>query len=234
MSGSTLLTLRTRVRDLLNEPTAAFWTNAQLNRYIKQACDRYYGVYSKIVPEFGNMTSDITYTASAESVTVTISTWTFKEALFLEDRTNSQPGTTIPFADSLEALWEKHRQMGDSTVAGEPVVAYLTHKQDITTGVVSETLTVYLAPYPVGSKTLRLHYRAEPADISGGDTYTTGLPLHWDDPVVFQACIYARMQEEKPNLDVLYQELKRAEESAYSLSGNYRRNMARVRWDGDD
>lgn len=235
MSGSTLSTLRTRVRDLLNEPTAAFWSDAQLNRYIASASNRYHGLLVQRDPNFALIAQDITYTASATSVKVTIGdSMLFKEAVLLEDRTYCTPGVPIPKADSLEDLFLAYRYVGDSTVAGEPAKYFVTVQQTIATGVVTEDLYLWLAPYPSAARTVRLHFRAFPNLISGGDTYTTGLTQQYDDCVVLQATIYAKLQEEKPNLGNLQTELDKAERYAARLTNPMTRNSARVRWESDE
>ena len=62
----TLLTIRTMVRDLLDEPTASFWTDSQLNRYINQAKDRVWNRVKALNEDYW----DISRTSQDGSLTI--------------------------------------------------------------------------------------------------------------------------------------------------------------------
>jgi hypothetical protein len=225
-TGSTLATLRTAVRDLLNEATAGFWTDAQLNRYLGRSRDRYYRKLVVQDPSFGKQTKDITYTAGAESVLLAIDD--FREAIMLEDRTGGGPGFQIPFADSLEQLYSRYSITTTGSNAGVPEMAFLQNTQTGSTTTLTQSLYLHLAPYPSGARSLRLHYRAHPVAFTGGDTYTSGMPSEWDDCIVIQAAIWARMQEEKPNLEDLLLSLEKAEYEARKTTISLKRGNDHV------
>lgn len=234
MDGSTLLELRTHLRRILNEPSPGFWTNADLNAYIKKACDKYYSIYQSKVPEFGRIEYDITYPASSENYDISESDWCFREALMLEDRTNGTPGIQIPIVNSIDKVLRANSDISTDTYFGTPQIAYVEHTQDISSGVVSNTLTIWLSPVPASSRTLRLHIRAVPADISTSDTNTTGLPVIFDNAIVLQAAAFARLQEQNSEVGMLMQELERAEEFVSNQIKPYAREASRVVFESDD
>ncbi len=51
----TLSELRTAVRDYIDEPTASFWSNAQLNRFINRAKDRVWTEVRKLKADYFNL-----------------------------------------------------------------------------------------------------------------------------------------------------------------------------------
>lgn len=234
MDGSTLLSLRTDLRRLLNEPTASFWSDADLNAYIQKACNKYYAIYQSLVPEFGMIQYDITYPSGAESYAISESDWSFREAIRLEDRTNQTPGVVIPITNSLEALLRAHGVQNENTQTGLPTLAYVGHAQSVSSGTVSNELTIWIAPKPSGTLSLRLHIRALPADISAGDSNTVGLPQVFDAPIILQAAAFARIQEQNSDVGQLNQELARAEEFMYSQIRPYAREAGQVVWESDD
>lgn len=236
MDGSTLLQLRTYLRRLLNEPTAAFWSDADLNEYIRRACDKYYSIYQARVPEFGIIEYSVTYTASAKSVKITETDWSFREAISLEDVTSSDPGIPIPIVNSMEFFSRAGSSEMDVTTGyqASQTIAHISHEQSINTGIVSNDLVIRLIPVPGTTLNLKLKIRALPADITGGDSYTCGLPQIFDTPIVLQAAIFAKLQEQNPDTGQLSAELARAEQFLYTQIRPYGREAAVVSFVSDD
>ena len=235
-TGATLSALRTRLRDLLNEPTAGFWTDAQLNRYLATAYKRFYLEAIKLNPDFATRYYDITYTAGAASVNVSITdSFICREVYGMEDRTTSTPGPMMQQAESLEELHSCYANEPATVISGFPAKWYLKNVESTAAGVITQQLTIYVAPYPASAMTLRMHYRAEPQELSTADTYTTGLSAEWDECVVYGALVLARMQEENSGGAQSAQTMVEASfVNAARLTRPIMRNSARVRYYPDD
>jgi len=201
MSGnSTLAQVLAEVRDMLNEPTASnsFWSDAQLNRYIKNAHRDYWRKWCRYKPEFGSRTKDATYTAAAESVDVSFSADEgFPSTVdFCEDRTDVQPGPHIPWADSMDDLTRYYNQLGDTSLLSNwAAKVFGTIAQSASSGVQTNVFRLFLAPIPSGARSLRLHYQAEPYQMTAA-THTTGLPDVVEQCIIIKTAILARAQEE--------------------------------------
>jgi hypothetical protein len=196
MSNSALSTVRGVVRTRLNESTATFWSNADLNKHIQTAYNTYFGMYLNKNPRLARQSADVTYTASAESVTVTTTGYSIGKIVLVEDRTDIQPGIPLEEADSMwNVINESVEPDSSDTPTGDPSKWYFVRSSSTATGVISLTQTLYLSPVPGSARSLRIHYMAEPQSLAG-DTYTTGLPDIYEECVVSGACVLAKIQEQ--------------------------------------
>ena len=200
MSNSTLTVILADVRSMLNEPIASnsFWTDDQLKGYIRRAHRDYWRKWCRYKPEHGSRTKDATYTASAESVDVTFSADEGFPATVdrCEDRTDVQPGVKIPWADSMEALTHYYNQLGDTALLSNwPARVFGEIAQSASSGVQANVFRLYMGPIPASSRSLRLHYQAEPYPMTL-TTHTTGLPGVVEECIIIKSAAYARAQEE--------------------------------------
>lgn len=216
MSNAALSVLRTRLRAILNESTAGFWSDANLNIYIAMAVAKYHDWWTRHNPHWGKSTIDVTYTASAESVTITVSTGNEIMLVdYIEDRTNAQPGPHIDLVNTKEELADHYGVYNDTSWDGIPLVAYIeVVEAEAVAGVKTHTYTIFLAPKPGSAHSLRLHTRRRPPALTS-DTHTSGLPDIVEECVVLHAAMLARSQEESPP-GGLVQLLEMAERGAIS------------------
>ncbi|MBW2704146.1 MAG: hypothetical protein JRF33_25280 [Deltaproteobacteria bacterium] len=230
--NSTLADILAEVRDLLNEPTASnsFWADSQLKRYIKNSHRDYWRKWARKKPEFGSRQKDFTYTASAEYVDVS---FTDDEGFpatvdYCEDRTDMQPGTKIPWADSMEALTHYYNQLGDTVLLSNwPARIFGTIHQSASSGVQTNVFRTHVAPIPSGSRSMRLHYQAEPYQLTAL-THTTGLPDVVEQCIILKAASIARAQEEATD-EPFRLLLDEAEKEMISSSRPLRKGPKRVR-----
>ena len=199
MSNAALSVLRTRLRALLNEATAGFWTDANLNIYLAMAAAKYHDWWTRHSPHWGKSSIDVTYTASAESVAITVSTGNEIMLIdYVEDRTTTQPGPRIDLVNTKDELAGNYGIYNDTSWDGIPLVAYVeVVEAEAVAGVKTHAYTIYLAPKPSGAHSLRLHTRRRPPALTA-DTHTSGLPDIVEECVVLHAAMLARSQEESP------------------------------------
>ena len=101
---ATLLELRTRVRDYLDEPVAAFWTDAQLNNWINQA---YFFAYMEFVQAFENYFATVVYqniTAGVDTYALPVNFDKFRLLERVIDNTVTIPLQELPITQNLVSL----------------------------------------------------------------------------------------------------------------------------------
>ena len=236
MAGNnTLATLRGNVRDYLNEPvsSSSFWSDAQLNKYINFAYRKYADKWTRIQPQWGKRTVDITFPADSEYTDLDSSTWLYggpwRLDSFIEDRTYGQPGYRIPWANSKEELFKYYNGIRDELVVGTNLVAWI---EEFLTGTGTSVLRLYLAPKPGSSRSLRLHFQVAAEELSS-DTDTTKLPTCVEECVELDAVIRARgIQEEAPPQAITLAKtmLAEAEREMKAFARQFQRGPSRVRF----
>jgi len=215
MSNSARSALRTKVRNLLNEPTAGFWSDAVLNDFLQNAYDHYYREYVELNPEHGRRYHDFTYTGSAEYTDLTTTGYDIEQILQVEDRTDSQPGSLLEQSDSLGQLIRDANEYAALSVTSNTGFKWAFEKiESISSGVVTVTERIYFAPVPTAARSIRIHVQCAPQVLSG-DTYTTGLPEFVERCIILMAAMDARLMELNPNLGNLPMLLEQAEQRMY-------------------
>jgi|MudIll2142460700_1097286.scaffolds.fasta_scaffold432715_2 hypothetical protein len=230
MSNSALSVIRAKVRRLLNEATAEFWSDAVLNDFIQNSFDHYYRAYTEINPEFGRKYEDITYTASAEYYDITATGGDIESILFVEDRTNYQPGPKLQQATSLVELQKVSYPAIYTSLS--PCFWYFEKVESITTGVVTIKNRLYLGPKPGSAKSLRLHVQAGPQPLAG-DAYTTGMPDFVERCIILGAAIDAKLMEASPNIRGFQELLMQAEQRLMNHSNRIGRGNNFMDYDPD-
>jgi hypothetical protein len=236
-TGMTLLAARTKLRVYLNETAVAFWSDNDLNMFIADAAKEYWSKLTKQNPDFGHKYYNATYPASTESVMVTpTAPWLIKEVTAIEDRTTRQPGVLITPCSSLSELRQYYPTQSNETgvLTGIPTKYYVDYVVSETSGVISQAFTIYAAPYPISSLSLRVHFIAEPLTMVSDD-HTTGLTDDWDKCVIFRAGGDAAISEgDSERLAVFKFRLQEAENMALANTRPLIHGNSSVTWDGDD
>lgn len=235
MGNSTLSTIRGVLRTRLNESTAGFWSNANLNTHLQTAYSKHFNRYLNKNPRLARQTADVTYTALAESVTVTTTGYSIGRIILVEDRTDIQPGVPLEEADSFwNVVNESVEPDASDNPTGDPNKWYFVRSSSTATGVISLTQTLYLSPVPGSARSLRIHYMADAQSLSA-DTYTTGLPDDYEECVVAEAAVLAKIQEQVAPvvLQVYRDQLQNAEAMVRENSRGLSRGPTRIRFYDD-
>jgi hypothetical protein len=235
MSNSTLSAIRGRVRTRLNEPTPGFWTNANLNEHIQSSYVSEFGLYLRKNPKLAAQTVDLSYTALAESMTLTTTGYTVGRITLVEDRTTIQPGVVLDEAETKAGVvTEAADPEALTNPTGTPSRWYFERQSSATTGVLTITQKLFLSPVPGSTRSLRIHYAAEAQALSG-DTYTTGLPDDYEEALICGACVLAKIQEQVPPgiLQGFRDQLKEAETRIRENAGGPARGPGRIVYHDD-
>lgn len=230
MSNSTLSTMRGVLRTRLNEPTAGFWSNTDLNRHLQTSYNLYYLLYLRKNPRLAEQTTDVTYTSGAESAAVTVSGYTIGKIVLVEDRTDIQPGVVLEEADSKWGVVAEAVEPDSSdNPTGDPSKWYYVKTSAATTGVIAVAGKLYLTPVPGSTRTIRIHFQAE-AQTLAGDTYTTGLPDEYEECVICYASVLAKIQEQVPPgvLSIYQDQQAKAEQKIRELAQGVSRGPGRI------
>ena len=148
---STLVTIRTNVRTEIQEPTAAFWTDSEINRFINEACD---DLVEAARVEVGPST--ITAVAGTESYALPVD---FGRTRFVERETNVGSGLYTP----LRAAELADRRSEKSIPSG-----YFIFNGNI-----------YLTPTPDNAYKIRVwYYAAHVTLVNDSDTPTFPARFH--------------------------------------------------------
>ena len=215
MSNSTLLTLRTKLRDLINaEDDTEFFTNARLNRQLQDAYGTYYRRYVEMSPQYGQRTVEFTFPAEEQYYDVVTSGHTIEQVEVVEDKTDIDPGYPLVRADSKRQIlgdqslfyetlvphWEGSGTVynaEDSYPRGPSIRFWFEKTEADTDGVITITQRIWLGPRPTINRELEVFYQAGPQALTD-DTYTTGLPDFVERPLLYYAAILCRTIEEPP------------------------------------
>ncbi|HYE59337.1 MAG TPA: hypothetical protein VD948_12570 [Rhodothermales bacterium] len=196
--------LRTAVRDNLDESTASFWTNAELNRFINRAKDKVWVEVRKLKLDFfekslastaGSQTIlGETYDPTNLRVTVGGSTMTlppdFHELKYLEVITSGHEDVVFRYLDLANPLFRRLRAMTDNTAPSE-------FRFDVYGTSYSNQILVY-APKSDTLLDTRLFYVYKPADLSA-DADELDMP----DPLYIAVEEYATTRAQLKDRDEL-------------------------------
>jgi len=230
VSNSALSAMRGVLRTRLNEPTAGFWSNADLNKHLQTAYSTYYALYLRKNPRLAEQYSDVTYTSGAESVAVTVTGYTIGKIALVEDRTDIQPGVVLEECDSkMGVVAEAVGPDSSDNPTGDPAKWYYVKSSAATTGVIAVAGKLYLTPVPGSTRTIRIHFQAEAQSLAG-DTYTTGLPDEYEECVICHAAVLAKVQEQVPPgvLSIFQDVLGKAEQKLRELAQGVSRGPGRI------
>lgn len=233
MSGNrTLSSLLTDLRALLNEPSAGFWTDTQLKQYLRMAHRNYYAKYASAAPELLAQEATVTYTANARNIDLSVEP-PIDRIFSIEDRTSTasnQTGYVFREAGSYEELLAVQGSGLDYGYgySGAPAIYWLEDAETMSSGVVTVTQRLWIAPIPGSSRSLYIRYQAQPSEFDD-DNDTSGLPEHVEQCILLQAGVYARTQEENQGgIAVLKAMLADAEDTMRKLSRARRRGPGRI------
>lgn len=201
MAGNnTLSTLLTELRDILNEPTAGFWTDSQLTRYLKRAHRKYFDLWTSLAPSRNTNESTVTYTANSRYIELSLDP-PISRIVSIEDRTNATnntAGSMLKPAESYEQILQLSYDNAELSISGTdayPAVYWLEEFESDSSGVKTVTQRLWLAPVPGGSRTLLIRYLPAPSNFDSSSD-TSGLPERVEECILLKAAIYARLQEE--------------------------------------
>lgn len=204
MAGNnTMSTLLSELRNILNEPSAGFWTDSQLQTYLKRAHRKYYERWLSFAPARNTRELSVTYTGGSRYVDLSADP-AIGKIVKVEDRTNatsSSSGAEISPAGSLDDLLRlSYGEVDFSYYTGTnvfPAVYWLEEAETDSSGTKTITQRFWLAPVPNGNRSILIRYQPVPSNFSSS-SHTTGLPERVEECVILQAAIYARLQEENP------------------------------------
>ncbi len=196
----TLTVLRTDVRDFLDEASASFWSNAQLNRYINRAADRVWARVRALNDEYFTITRDSTdgaltilgesYTASSFAIVAGTRDYSlppdFEEMKAIEVLT-----------DNYEDVRFVYRDLSDPDMRA---LLEITDNQTPSTFLFSliGTRTMRIAPLSDTALDLRLTYVRRFAEMTtDADTLTMPHPLYL--AVENYATAFALRQDRSPD-----------------------------------
>lgn len=148
-----------RVRDQLVEATAAFWTNAEIYRYMTDA-EREINLLVEcniISTAATTVTSTSGYTLPADCLSVIRVTYDGVPLRKIDSRGRDRDGLDMP-------------GYGGTPQTGQP-----THYHQVNS-------TAYLWPVPQEAKTVRYQYLAQPAEVVSGSTAFT-VPANFHNPI---------------------------------------------------
>lgn len=233
--NSTRSALRTRLRHLLNASNdTEFFTDTVLNGALDRAYLGYAADWLRRNPTENVSFKSFTYTAAAERVEVTFTVGQPVRFLdYLEDRTNTQPGTKIPLVSGRENLLSQSVTLEIDIFPGLNRAYVETVATMNSSGTYTQKFYVYIAPKPSSARTLRLHYQWLPQSFLS-DNSTTGMPGVVEDCILYASLLEMRgIREESPDSSVTQATLllNRAEKRLNDLSRQRRRGPGRVRFD---
>lgn len=183
---ATLSDVRTKVRDRLDESTATFWTDAQLNRWINDGMREVARLTETL-----QTTSDIAVTASDGTYTAPTDALRIYRAEFKPTgQSNVYPLEYRDFNTMDEVWWSSQ-----TTTTGTPALFTMW-------GFVP-SLTIQLYPVPSVAGTLKVFYYKLPTAVSA-DNDTIECPAGWEDLIVD----YAEYNALRKDRDPRWQEAK--------------------------
>ncbi len=178
--------LRTTLRNLLNEPVAGFWSDAQLNSYLSLGASRVNSLIVAMRQEWftiGVTFNTVVYVPNSVSNVYNLpgDIMEIRRLELIQDPTN--PETSRVKIDEIK--FPRTEAGGDwlFTSTGQPV-RYIRKNQ-----------TIELLPPPDAVYLLRLFYTQRPLDITN-DTMVPTTPVDFHDMIVFYAGMLAQKQNE--------------------------------------
>lgn len=177
---STLLQLRTRVRQYLDEPTAVYWTDAEINNWVNQA---YFYYYMLIAQSFDGYFTKETLTNIVSNVNLVPLPSDFWKIRLLE-RVFATYTVPLRYYERMES----------------PNITSNTNFSNVYTPTYRfEGQNILLEPTPdttiVGG--LRLEYLPQPIlMVADGDSPQPGFQESWQEGIVLRAAVSCKQKEE--------------------------------------
>lgn len=175
----------TRIRDNLDETTAAQWTNTQLKRWVNAAV-----ADIAVVAKPFETSVDVSVIAGTSEYTVGATIITIDRCYFLPTGTTQAQPLRPTHWEKMDETWGSWQNMTN----GDPYT--------FSTFGYSPALKVKLYPVPSRAGTLRIHHRAAPAAITEDesvDNSTLGVPDFWTEAIVYYVEARARRRDQQQN-----------------------------------
>lgn len=173
--------LRTALRSFLNEETAGFWTDAQLNTYINLSNDRVNSIISATREDYFTISATFSTVAGTKSYSFPTDCRFIRR---MEIFDSSDEGYVIKLD---ELRWPRIEANGDWLFPNAPAQP----KRYVTRGTQFD-----LYPTPDAAYTIRIYYDARPATMdSDADSPTS--PSDFHDMVIYWAAMLAKKQNEE-------------------------------------
>lgn len=181
----TLLAARTALRERLSEPTAAAWTDAELNRYLNEGV-REIAIRTECLATTADIAVAVgVYLNSAPATVNRIHRAEWVSSIIADFSGSDQ---IYPLRYTQINNLDRMRGSGQETVTGIPEI-FSTWGYPGTA-----TFKIVLYPRPQTAGTLRIHYYRLPTDASV-DADLLDLPAGWDHLVYDYAEFRARLKD---------------------------------------
>lgn len=171
--------MRTMCRNLLNEDTPGFWSNAKLNAYLNLAAQRVYSIISSTREDF--FTSSATFQTAAGVKSYTMP----PDCRYIRRLEIYDPNDTSFIIKMDELRFPRIEANGDWIFIekGQPQRYYIvgTHFD--------------LYPIPASVFQMRMFYDVRQTDLAA-DSSVSSVPVDFHDMIVFWACVLAKKQNE--------------------------------------
>lgn len=175
----------TRIRDSLDEPTAAAWTNTQLKRWINQAVTDI-----AVVAKPFETSVDVSVIAGTSEYTVAATIIQIDRCYYLPTGSSQAIPLSAKHWEKMDEMWGSWQNIS----SGDPYT--------FSTFGYSPNLKVKLYPVPSRAGTLRIYHRAAPAGIVEDETTdnsTLGIPDFWTEAIVYYVEMRARRKDGQTN-----------------------------------
>jgi len=172
--------LRTALRSLLNEDTAGFWTDAQLNTYLNLANDRVNSIVSATREDY--------FTISATFATVQgTQNYAFpSDCRFIRRLEIYDPNDTNYIIKLDELRWPRIEANGDWLFTNQGMPKRYTIR--------GQQFSLY--PIPDTVYNMRLYYDSRPGNMDS-DSDSPDTPTDFHDMLVYWAALLAKKQNEE-------------------------------------
>lgn len=195
----TLLIARTALRERLSEPTAAAWTDAELNRFLNEGCReiaiRTEYIATSVDVNVAAGTYQVPLTGAAGLLRIHRAEWINTQSLGSSDQIYPLSYTQLNNLDSV-------RGSGQQTMTGIPSM-YSTWGANVT----SNSPKIVLYPKPSSAGTLRVWYYRTPVEATL-DTDTLACPEGWEHIVYDYAEYRAKLKDGDQSWQVAKQDFE--------------------------
>jgi len=197
LGNNTLASFKVDLARQLNDKMYRMWSETDLEGYIQRAVTAIYGEMIDVNPDLATKTHDFSYTANAESITITPSSGTVRRVKFIEDRTDYQPGPMWEPAQDREDLHSYNMIAADASRVYDAPRYMVDFEESGTGATLAMNVIVRAAPPPGTTRSLRLHYQSGGPTLSSS-TFKTGLLPEAEEYAMWLAAIMAKFQEDEP------------------------------------
>lgn len=168
------------MRNLLNEDTPGFWSDAKLNSYLNMAMQRVYSIISAIREDYFTVSATYSTVAGQKSYTLPLDCRYIRRMEIFD----SSDDNFIIKLDELK--WPRMESNGDWL--------FYQDAQPKRYVMIGQHFDLY--PIPDGIYTIRMYYDARLNDMAA-DTDIPSVPVDFHDMIVFFACALAKKQNEE-------------------------------------